>query len=126
MNKLQNALKINALFSGISGILLIVINQQIAKIFGTNNNTLFWIVGVILIYFALTIWYEIKRQRKLAVIWIIIQDYTWVLGSIFLIIFKPFQITKTGSLVIGIIALIVLYMGVNQMINLNKTTIDNT
>lgn len=126
MNKLQNALKINALFSGISGILLIVINQQIAQIFGTNNNTIFWIVGFILIYFALTIWYEIKKQRRLAIIWIIIQDYTWVLSSILLIIFKPFQITKTGNLVIGIIALIVLYMGVNQMINLNKTTVNKT
>ena len=126
MNKLQNALKINALFSGISGVLLIVINQQIAKIFGTNNNTVFWIVGFILIYFALTIWYEIKKQRRLAVIWIIVQDYTWVLSSILLIIFKPFQITKTGNLVIGIIALIVLYMGVNQMINLNKTTVNKT
>ena len=101
---------------------MILLNQPIAKLFGTNNNTVFWIVGLILIYFALTIWYEMTKQRKLAVIWIITQDFLWVLGSLVLIIFNPFKITPIGNLIIGIIALIVLYMGINQMIGLKKTT----
>ena len=122
MNKLQKALKINALFSSTFGIIMILLNHQIAKLFGTNNNTVFWIIGLILIYFALTIRYEIVKQRKIAIIWIIIQDYIWVLGSLILIIFNPFKITFIGNLVIGIIALIVLYMGINQMIKLKKTT----
>ncbi|MEL0653095.1 MULTISPECIES: hypothetical protein [Algibacter] len=120
MNKLQKALKINALFSSISGIIMILLNQPIAKLFGTSNSTVFWIVGLILVYFAITIWYEINKQRKLAVIWIIIQDYTWVVGSLILVIFNPFKITLTGNLIIGIIALIVLYMGINQTIGLKK------
>ena len=122
MNKLQKALKINALFSSTFGIIMILLNHQIAKLFGTNNNTVFWIIGLILIYFALTIRYEIVKQRKIAIIWIIIQDYIWVLGSLILIIFNPFKITFIGNLIIGIIALIVLYMGINQMIKLKKTT----
>lgn len=122
MNKLQKALKANALFSSISGIIMILLNSQIAHLFGTNNNTVFWIVGLILIYFTITIWYEIKKQRKLAVLWIIIQDYTWVIGSFLLIIINPFQITQIGNFIIGIIALIVLCMGINQMIALKKTT----
>jgi len=125
MNKLQKALKSNALFSSISGIIMILLNHQIANIFGTNNNTVFWIVGSVLIYFAITIWYEIRKQRRLAILWIIIQDYTWVLGSIILLIFNPFQVTLIGNLIIGIIALIVLYMGINQMIELNKKTTAN-
>ncbi len=125
MNELQKALKTNALFSSISGIIMILLNRQIADLFGTTNNTIFWIVGLILIYFATTIWYEITKQRRRAVLWIIIQDYAWVLGSLVLIIFNPFQITQIGSLIIGIIALIVLYMGINQMIRLNKATDNN-
>lgn len=125
MNKLQKALKTNAFFSSISGLVLILLNQPIAKLFGTNNNNVFWIVGLILIYFAITIWYEIIKQRKLAVIWIIIQDYTWVLASLILILFNPFKITLIGNLIIGVIALIVLYMGINQMIGLQKTTTNN-
>lgn len=121
MNKLQKALKANTLFSSISGILMILLNRQIADVFETKNTTVFLIVGVILICFAVTIWYEINKQRKLAILWIIIQDFLWVLGSLILIIFNPFQITLIGNLIIGMIAIIVMYMGVNQTIALNKT-----
>ena len=125
MNKLQKALKTNALFSSISGTIMILLNPQIANLFGTTNNTVFWIVGLILIYFATTIWYEITKQRRRAVLWIIFQDYAWALGSLVLIIFNPFQITQIGNVIIGVIALIVLYMGINQMIKLNKTVANN-
>ncbi|WP_299382035.1 hypothetical protein [uncultured Lacinutrix sp.] len=121
MNSLQKALKNNALFSILSGLILVVLNQQISALFGTSNTTVFWSVGLVLIYFAFTIWYEIKAQRKLAVIWIIIQDYTWVLGSAILILLNPFKITLIGNLIIGIIALIVLYMAINQTIALKNT-----
>ena len=125
MNKLQKALRINALLSSISGIIMILLNPQIADLFGTINNTIFWIVGLILIYFALTIWYEIRKQRRLAVLWIVAQDYAWVIGSLGLIIINPFQITQIGNLIIGIIALIVLFIGINQTIGLNKTASNN-
>ncbi|MBW1294766.1 hypothetical protein [Aquimarina litoralis] len=121
MNQLQKALQTNALFSITSGIILILLNKQIATLFGTTNNTVFWITGSILIYFSATIWYEIKKQRRKAIIWIIIQDYVWVLGSIILMVFNPFELSKTGIMIIGIIALIVLFMGINQMVQLNKT-----
>ncbi|QXP58468.1 hypothetical protein [Olleya sp. HaHaR_3_96] len=120
MNPLQKALKINALFSSLSGLLIVALHQQIATVFETSNTTVFWSVGLILIYFALTIWYEIKAQRKLAIIWIIIQDYTWVLASVILILFNPFKITFIGNFIIGAIALIVLFMGINQMIALQR------
>ncbi len=126
MNKLQKALKTNAIFSSISGLTMILLHQPIATLFGTSNNTIFWIVGLVLNYFAITIWYEIIKQRKLAVIWIIIQDYTWVVGSLILIIFNPYKITLIGNLIIGIIALIVLSMAINQMIGLKKTTVNIT
>lgn len=120
MNSLQKALTINILFSGISGATLILLNKQIATIFGTNNNTVFWIVGIILLYFTLTIWYERRKQRKIALLWIIIQDFLWVIGSLILIVFNPFKITPIGNIIIGIIAAIVLFMGINQSIAFNK------
>lgn len=120
MNKLQKALKINALFSSFSGVLLILFNKQIARLFGTDNNTVFWIVGIILIYFAITIWYEISKQRKVAVSLIIAQDFLWVIGSLILIVFNPFEVTSLGNSIIGVIAIIVLFMGINQMKSLSK------
>lgn len=123
MNRLQNTLKINAIFSAISGIALIVLNNKIAEIFGTENNRIFWIIGLALVFFAITIITEIIIQRSLAILWIIIQDFIWVIGSIFLLVLNPFQITITGNIIIGIIALIVLFMGINQAKALAK--IDN-
>ena len=123
MNKLKTSLKVNAFFSGISGIILIILNQKIAKIFGTENNTIFWIIGLALVYFTITIIVEIVKQRSLAILWIIIQDFIWVIGSIFLLVTNIFPITPTGLIIIGIVALIVLYMGLKQTQALAK--IDN-
>ena len=114
MNQLQKSLRLNALFSSISGILLIIFNVQIAAIFSTNNKSVFWIIGLILVFFAGTIAYEIFKQRPIAVRWIILQDFMWVIGSIILIMINPFEISKLGNIIIVIIAVIVLYMGVNQ------------
>ena len=123
MNKLQIALKVNAIFSGISGIILIILNHQISKVFGTENNTTFWIIGLALVFFAITIIAEIVKQRSLAILWIIIQDFIWVIGSIFMLVSNIFLITTTGLVIIGIVALIVLFMGLNQAKELAK--IDN-
>lgn len=120
MNYLKNALTVNSIFSGISGIVLTILNKQIAHIFGTENSTVFLIIGIALIYFSITIWYERIKQRKLAVIWIVIQDFLWVIGSAVLLLLKPFQISQTGNGIIAIIAVIVLFMGVNQTIALSK------
>lgn len=121
MNKLQKSLRLNALFSGISGIVLIAMNKQFAHLFETTNTIVFWVTGIVLLFFAGTIIYEIKKQRPLAVLWIIIQDFLWVIGSIILIAFNPFDISKTGSATIAIIALIVLFMGVSQSKALAQT-----
>jgi len=114
MNKLQKSLRLNAIFSGISGITLIVLNKQIANLFETTNTTVFWVIGIVLLFFASTIIYEIIKQRPIAVLWIIIQDFLWVIGSIALIAVNPFEISKAGNSTIAIIAFIVLFMGINQ------------
>ncbi len=120
MNRLQKALAINAVFSGISGIIISIMHKQIAHIFGLQDVSLFLVTGLVLIYFAFSIVLEIKKQRRSFIIWIIVQDVLWVIGSLIIILFKPAQITKTGELTIEIIALIVLIMAINQAIALKK------
>ncbi len=41
MNQLQKVLKVNFLFSNASGIIMVLLNRQIAGLFRTTNNTLF-------------------------------------------------------------------------------------
>ena len=121
MNKLQKALSFNTLFSAISGICLISLHNAIATIFGTSNSTVFWVVGAGLVLFACTIFFEIKKQRPLAVVWIVIQDFLWVGGSLFILLTQPFNISGTGTNVIAVIALIVFSMGINQTWALAQT-----
>lgn len=114
MTKLQKSLRLNAIFSGISGIVLIAFNKQIIHVFGISNTTVFWVIGIVLLFFASTIIYEIIKQRPIAVLWIIMQDFLWVIGSFVLIAINPFEISKAGNFTISVIALTVLFMGINQ------------
>lgn len=114
MNRLQRTLQINAIFSGVSGIALVVFNQWFAHLFGTGNGTIFWVIGLGLLIFTGTIIYEIFKQRPTRVLVIIAQDFLWVLGSIILLVLQPYEISNAGNYTIALVALIVLLMGVNQ------------
>jgi len=125
MNKLQKALSVNAIFSGISGLGLILFHRSIAKLFNIDQSNIFWIIGIGLVFFALTIILEVKKQRRLAVIWIIIQDFIWVIGSAVLLILQPFNISSTGNNTLAIVALIVFFMAINQSSALAQTNNTN-
>ncbi|MEM6846196.1 MAG: hypothetical protein AAF632_28550 [Bacteroidota bacterium] len=68
MNQLQKALLINAIFSGLSGIVLIAAHNYLAQLFAVENKSIFWIIGALLIVFAVSIIYEIQQQRQAGVL----------------------------------------------------------
>ena len=117
---MKKALRINALFSGISGSVLILFQSRIAHLFEIERSTVFWIIGVALIFFASTIFYEIERQNKFRIIWIIVQDMLWVIGSIYLLAANPFPISAIGHYIIAVIAAVVFVMAINQSVALIK------
>lgn len=114
LNTMKKTLTINAIFSGLSGILMIIFRQQLMNLFGALTTTHFLVVGILLIFFSLTIICEIKRQNALAILWIITQDMLWVVGSVWLLIFHPFDFSRGGNYTIGVVALVVLLMALNQ------------
>lgn len=114
MNKLQKSLLLNGVFSGFSGIILIAFAAQSASLFKTTNTGVFQITGVVLLLFTATIIFEIIKQRPAAVLWIIVQDFMWVIGSAILLIVRPFEISKDGNFAIAAVALVVVFMGINQ------------
>ncbi len=111
---MKKALCINAAFSGISGIALIAFQNQFAILFELETTTPFWVIGVALVFFSLSILYEVKKQNRARIIWIITQDMLWVIGSIYMLIANPFAISKGGNFAIAIVALVVLAMAVTQ------------
>lgn len=114
MNAIQKSLLMNALFSSTSGALLLLFNRPVAKIFGTPNSVPFLIIGAVLLFFSATILFEIKKQRPLSILWIIAQDFLWVIASIIIVVTNYFEVSKVGNTSIAAVAFIVLFMGVNQ------------
>ena len=120
MNILQTSLKSNAAFSLLSGFLLIVIHGKIAQLFGVSNATVFWVIGIGLVLFAATVYWESIKLRPLQVFSIIVQDLIWVIASIILLIFNPFQISFWGNVLIAVVALIVFIFALAQSSGLSK------
>src|SRR5688572_32086114 len=111
---MKKALGINAVFSGLSGILIIILRNQLANLFGIGSATPFLITGIVLVFFSVTIIFEIKRQNTAAILWIIVQDMLWVIGSILILLLDPFGISTTGNYIILAVAIIVFLMAVHQ------------
>lgn len=114
MNTLQKHLTANVIFSILNGALLLAFQEKVEQIFKVEPSNFFFILGILLLFFALTIIVEIKKQRTIPVLWIIIQDALWVIGSIVLLLFNPFNISTEGNIIIGIVALAVLVLALGQ------------
>lgn len=114
MKLLPIALATNAAFSFLSGLILTIFPKYLAGVFAASTHIPFLLIGVGLLFFAYTIWIELKPQRSHKVIAIIIQDLLWVAGSIIILIWKPLPISTVGYSIIGWIAGLVLLFSVLQ------------
>lgn len=108
MNTLQKALLPNGILAFASGGAFVLMRHQLAEIFGIPNSQIFLIIGIVICVFGLTILAEVKMQRALATLWIITQDTLWIIGSTFLIVFQPFDLTMAGYWIIALYALTVI------------------
>lgn len=114
------ATKLNAISTLISGLGILIFSDQLASIFEISHNTPFLIVGGVITFFSLTMFIEIKRQRPLAILWIITQDFMFTLASIYVIIFRPFDISDIGYLLIGLFLIPIVFFIIYQSIGLSR------
>lgn len=127
MKSLKTALMLNAVFSLVTGIILVFSSGPIAQIFSVSQGRPFFFLGFGLILFA-SIVFNIGRQKQIEPFQAYIisaQDLIWVLASILLLIFDPFQFSKAGNVIIAVVALIVLafaLMQVSAIITINRNS----
>jgi len=110
MEFLKFALLSNSLFSLTIGIILTVQASSISNLFGVQESWFFTALGIALVLFS-TILFYIGRQKPIhpiSAFVIIILDIMWVAGSAVILLLDPFNLTQTGNILIGIVALIVL------------------
>ena len=120
MNHLQLILLINALFSLSTGLALILFLNSFAKWFGQQKKTVFWIVGLGLLFFSFFVFLQGINPNAKAVLFIIGLDFIWVIASVVLLFAKPFLITDLGNKLIASVALVVFLLGVGQSLELSK------
>ena len=120
MNTSQKATKLNFISTLISGIGILVFQNHLTSIFETSSGTPFLVVGSVITFFSLTMFVEIKKQRALAILWIIVQDLLFVLASVYILIAQPFNISNAGYLLIGLFLIPILFFIVYQSIGLTR------
>ncbi len=121
MNLLKNTLAANATFSTASGILLAIFPEKFAELFEVENALVFRIIGVILLFFAGFVFSQVKKHDVKLVKFIISQDALWVLGSLLLVLLKPFGISQTGNNMIAGVAVIILLFTIGQIQGLKQS-----
>lgn len=115
MKLLPIALAANAGFSFLSGLILTIFPNYLAGVFASSTSIPFLLIGLGLLFFAYTIWIELKPQRSNKVLAIIIQDLLWVAGSIVILTWKPLPISTIGYSIIAWIAGLVLLFAILQI-----------
>lgn len=114
--QLKTYLLINSIFSGFSGLLMILIFQYFNSIFDVNNNYFFPILGANLIIFSFFVLYVATKQVKNRALLNIISflDMIWVLASFIVIIPGLFNFSKLGISIIILIAIWIAFLAYMQ------------
>ena len=120
MNKehsLIRALKMNAVFSGVSALGLFAAASWLAPQLGLADATPVYIVAAILTVFAiqLSVIVRSRKIRILEVAGIISGDIAWVVASVVLVGLYYESITTSGLILIDVVAIAVLTFAVLQI-----------
>jgi len=108
MKNLNNYLTANFIFSGLSGILILVFNERfLMNYLGLKNSSILYFIGAGLILFSIFIYYVVKKRfGDFKIIFIIsILDTFWVLGSFAITFFDLFNINPQSYPLINLVAL---------------------
>jgi hypothetical protein len=106
MLSLKNTLLLNALSSGMTGIILICFAQPAAELFGQVQAAPFSGVGVFLLVFALYVFRASRRTpvRSNEARLITALDLSWVLASVVLLLWISHQFSIVGNVLIAAVA----------------------
>lgn len=107
---LRTVMNINAGFSGVSGLIMVVSPGQVAKLLGlSSSGSYILMIGLGLVLFAMGMIY-FNRKPKMDpkyVLTIITADTLWVVGSVALLVGSWLPFTTSGMWAIGLVAAVV-------------------
>jgi len=121
-NLLRNALRGNALFSGLSGAVALLAAQSLAAFTGIQMPVVFIILGVVLILYAIDLfWIASQETIDHRFAWAtILLDVVWVLGSVAILLFESPPLTVAGRWTVALLAEAVAIFAILQYIGLRR------
>ncbi len=128
---LRNALKGNAVFSTISGLLFTLASSSVAEFIGIADASIFGlvesatfilIIGIGLLLFAGSLLFTATREQvhRSSAWQAILGDFAWVILSYIILVTGAIPFSNTGSWAVLIIADIVLVFGILQWVGLRR------
>lgn len=119
MKELKTYLTVNSIFSALSGLTMLLFVGQLNELFGINNTYVFPVIGANLLIFSAFIFFVSVKQlsNKGLVTTITILDLFWVVGSFVIVAFGLFDISKSGNILIGIVAIWIAFLAYKQFKN---------
>ena len=97
---------INAISSGITGLILAIVPGFVSNLFATSNTTAFVAVGIFLFAFAVMVFIAGIQNplREKTVSIIIALDTLWVVASVAIILLKLLDVSTLGYFLIAAVA----------------------
>lgn len=113
---LAGALRQNAIFSALSGTVMVFVPGQVAAFLGIGPSWLYLAVGIGLWLFAADLLHQ-TRQPRLSPGRAMLSsagDFLWVLGTLIFLLFWGDRVSEQGAVALLIIAVLVLQFGLRQ------------
>ncbi|MEL6832094.1 MAG: hypothetical protein AAFP77_03845 [Bacteroidota bacterium] len=125
---LRRAILANAAFSTLCGIALTAFPTWIAQNLGVSNPLILRLIGIGLLLFVVSLVHTATRAHisRVQIQAIIIQDLLWVVGSIILLMIRPFGLSTVGLWAIDIVAIMVAVFAYWQYRHLPQPNLDDS
>lgn len=114
---LLSALRLNAWFSGVSALFLLLAAPWVAAQLGLPGTLNVYVVGGFLVLFSLQLANIVRTGsiRRWEVIAIIAGDLAWVGASLVLVVLFYPALTTVGLVLVDLVALAVLFFAIQQI-----------
>ena len=118
---LRNALRANGIFSGISGLIIVLLHSQVLIWLGISGVNIM-AIGIGLILFSTYLFWMSGREQldKSMVMGVIGGDWLWVVASAVLLAFKASMFSTLGIFLVADVALLVMVFALWQQRGLNR------
>jgi hypothetical protein len=119
---LHKAIRGNAVFCDLSGLVMLVFAKPLSGFLGLNNPTILVGIGITLFVWALMLfWGSIQVEVPRWLAWLAIEgDLGWVIGTIIVILLPSLNFTTAGKWTMAIVADIVLVFAIWQFVGLRR------